>query len=106
MTGELRLEAAIRCTRCSHSTTCCELEPQKSNIHVLSVCRTRSITYYPSKEWSVYIPTSLLCAFVAFLFLNAAMNVMITPKLDSLDTMWDEHSRPHRANDASSVASE
>jgi PIG-P len=54
----------------------------------------RDITYYPPKSWSIYVPTSLLCAFVAILFINGAMNVSITPKPDSIDTMWDEYSNP------------
>jgi hypothetical protein len=55
----------------------------------------RDITYYPPKSWSIYIPTSLLCAFIAILFLNGAMNALITPKPDSIDTMWDEYSTSH-----------
>mmetsp|Transcript_11511 Transcript_11511/g.19150 ORF Transcript_11511/g.19150 Transcript_11511/m.19150 type:complete len:116 (-) Transcript_11511:272-619(-) len=52
------------------------------------------VTYYPHKSWSVYIPTALLCAAVSVLVLNGAMNVLVTPEPDSVDTIWDEHSRP------------
>mmetsp|Transcript_11563 Transcript_11563/g.17787 ORF Transcript_11563/g.17787 Transcript_11563/m.17787 type:complete len:103 (-) Transcript_11563:875-1183(-) len=55
------------------------------------------ITYYPPKCWSIYIPTSLLCAFVTILFTSAVVNAFISPKLDSVDTIWDEYSRPYQS---------
>lgn len=51
------------------------------------------ITYYPDKAWALYIPTSLLCAFVAAPFLYAGLNILATPGVDSIDTVWDEYSR-------------
>mmetsp|Transcript_10105 Transcript_10105/g.15506 ORF Transcript_10105/g.15506 Transcript_10105/m.15506 type:complete len:125 (-) Transcript_10105:857-1231(-) len=61
------------------------------------------ITYYPPKCWSIYIPTSLLCAFIATLFANAIANAFMCPKIDSIDTIWDDHSRPYQSFSKSSA---
>ena len=51
------------------------------------------MTYYPPKSWAVLVPTSLVCAFFAVPLIYAACNILSTPKVDSIDTIWDEHSR-------------
>ena len=53
----------------------------------------RDITYYPDQSWAIYIPTALLCAFFSAPLIYAVINVVSTPKLDSIDTIWDDHSR-------------
>ena len=51
------------------------------------------MTYYPPKSWALLIPTSLVSAFVAAPLLYAACNILATPKVDSINTIWDDHSR-------------
>mmetsp|Transcript_9529 Transcript_9529/g.13709 ORF Transcript_9529/g.13709 Transcript_9529/m.13709 type:complete len:90 (+) Transcript_9529:370-639(+) len=53
----------------------------------------RQITYYPPQSYAVLVPTFLLCAFVAALFLYGAINAMIVPKVHAIENLWDEHSR-------------
>jgi PIG-P len=59
----------------------------------LIVFYSSGMTYYPPKSWAVIVPTSLVCAFFAAPLLYAACNILSTPKVDSIDTIWDEHSR-------------
>ena len=59
----------------------------------LTVIFPSGMTYYPPKSWAVIVPTSLVCAFFAAPLLYAACNILSTPKVDSIDTIWDEHSR-------------
>lgn len=58
----------------------------------------RGITYYPPKSWAVLIPSSLVFAFVAAPMIYAACNILATPKVDSIHTIWDEHAREPCAN--------
>jgi hypothetical protein len=51
------------------------------------------ITYYPPKSWATLLPTCLVSAFFAAPLLYAACNILATPKVDSIYTIWDEHSR-------------
>lgn len=64
---------------------------------------TSGMTYYPPKSWAVLIPTTLLSAFVAAPLLYAACNILATPRVDSIDTIWDVHSREPLSSSASSV---
>ena len=51
--------------------------------------------YLPPKIWSIHIPTSLLCLFFAAPLLYAACNhTILAPKIDSLDTLYDDYTRP------------
>lgn len=51
------------------------------------------ITYYPPKYWATLLPTLLVSAFFAAPLVYAACNIFATPKVDSIYTIWDEHSR-------------
>lgn len=55
--------------------------------------RSSGMTYYPPKSWAILIPTSLVSAFVAAPLLYAACNILATPRVDSIDAIWDEYSR-------------
>lgn len=51
------------------------------------------MTYYPPKSWALLIPTSFVSAFVAAPLLYAACNILATPKVENISTIWDEHAR-------------
>jgi hypothetical protein len=61
-------------------------------IRLLSFYRS-GMTYYPPKSWALLIPTSLVLAFVAAPLLYAACNILATPKVENISTIWDEHAR-------------
>lgn len=60
---------------------------------------TSSSEYYyyyfvPPKSWLIHIPTSLLCLFFASPLLYAACNsTILAPRIDSLDTLYDDYTR-------------
>ena len=55
---------------------------------------TRNVDYYyPPKALAHHIPIVLVVAFVAAPVLYAMVNAASTPAVDSVDTMWDKHSR-------------
>jgi hypothetical protein len=56
----------------------------------------RDITFYPDKAWATFFSTFVAAAFVAAPLLYAAINIMISPKVDS--GMWDEFSKIPDAN--------
>ena len=60
--------------------------------------KSRSITYYPPKSWSIYIPVSALCIFLAAPILYASLNSSTVPRLDSMDILNDEHTRQSSSN--------
>lgn len=53
----------------------------------------RHITYYPPKDWSVYLPVSALLLFLSAPILYAAFNSITVPRLDSIDTIKDDYTR-------------
>ena len=44
---------------------------------------------------AVHLPAYILSLFVVVPLLYAGLNVLWTPRYDSLDTLWDGHSRKH-----------
>mmetsp|Transcript_4482 Transcript_4482/g.7766 ORF Transcript_4482/g.7766 Transcript_4482/m.7766 type:complete len:114 (-) Transcript_4482:117-458(-) len=52
-----------------------------------------NIDYYPPKSLGLLFPTSLVLAFLGAPFLYAAANLASTPRIDSISSIWDEHSR-------------
>jgi len=49
------------------------------------------ISYYPHKSWAIFLPIFAMGAFFATPLLYAAINIMISPKIESV--MWDDFSR-------------
>ena len=59
----------------------------------LVTVQSRNITYYPPKSWSIYIPVSALCIFLATPILYATFNSWTVPRLDSMDVLKEVHTR-------------
>ncbi|UXI15737.1 hypothetical protein NH340_JMT01680 [Sarcoptes scabiei] len=58
------------------------------------------ITYFPSKYWAICIPIYSLSFIIIFaIFLYPAINMILTPSLDSVTTIYD---RRYRKNDLKS----
>jgi len=51
------------------------------------------ITYFPPKSIALHSATFILLLFVAIPFLYATLNFLSAAKFDSLDTLYDEHSK-------------
>lgn len=51
------------------------------------------ITYHPPKAFALYLPTVLYFAFMVTPLLYFILNASSAPNSDSLDTIWDGHSR-------------
>jgi len=68
---------------------------------MLNVSTTRGIEYYPRKQWSVYLPVSMVCIFTAVPIIYGMLNSFAVPKLDSIDGLMDDHSN-HVANNGNS----
>eukprot|EP00567_Pseudictyota_dubia_P008674 CAMPEP_0197446898 /NCGR_PEP_ID=MMETSP1175-20131217/11711_1 /TAXON_ID=1003142 /ORGANISM="Triceratium dubium, Strain CCMP147" /LENGTH=145 /DNA_ID=CAMNT_0042978069 /DNA_START=36 /DNA_END=473 /DNA_ORIENTATION=+ len=52
------------------------------------------VTYRPSKDYAVLVPTYILSLFISVPLLYAGINVLYSARCDSIDTLWDGHSRP------------
>jgi hypothetical protein len=68
--------------------------------------QSSGITYYPPKSWATLLPTCLVSAFFAAPLLYAACNILATPKVDSIYTIWDEHSREPNLESNGSIVPE
>ena len=51
------------------------------------------ITYHPPRSFALYLPTLLYFAFLGTPVLYFILNASSAPKPQSLDTIWDGHSR-------------
>ena len=61
-------------------------------------------TYFDRKYWSLAFPTQILVSIMSFaLFLYPSVNYLLTPSLNSSDTLFDinsRHSKPFNKNKA------
>ncbi|KAG7350991.1 phosphatidylinositol N-acetylglucosaminyltransferase subunit P [Nitzschia inconspicua] len=51
------------------------------------------LDYVPRKEYSVHVPVSALFLFLAAPLIYAGLNTTAVPKVDSMDTLQDNHTR-------------
>ena len=58
-----------------------------------SILHSWGITYYPPKAVALYLPTALMGLFLATPVVYFLMNCASAPGVESLDTIWDGHSR-------------
>jgi hypothetical protein len=49
--------------------------------------------YFPRKEYSLHLPVSAVFFFLAAPLIYAGLNAMTVPKVDSMDTLQDMHTR-------------
>lgn len=52
-----------------------------------------AVPYRPSKDYAVLVPTFVLSLFVSVPLLYAGINVLHSPRCDSVETLWDGHSK-------------
>ena len=66
-----------------------------------SILQSWGITYYPPKAVALYLPTALMALFAATPVVYFVLNSASAPGVESLDTIWDGHSRERTMSDCS-----
>ncbi|KAF6265378.1 PIG-P-domain-containing protein [Scenedesmus sp. NREL 46B-D3] len=62
-------------------------------LRLLQVPLQAGITYYPSKEWALIIPSYLLASVVFVYWVYESLNMMSVPPPASLTTVYDANSK-------------
>lgn len=64
------------------------------------VLRCIGVTYYPSKEWAIIVPTWLCMAVVFSYWVYESLNMKSVPSRSSMETIQDKHTKTASPRDA------